>query len=117
VDYGPYPAKCVAVHDGDTITFDIDVGFGHMVIGQSWDGKTQMSCRVYGINAPELRTQEGKDALVYARMLIKPGDRCTLLSKGWDKYGGRYDGVITLPDGSDFAQAMIAAGHAVPMSL
>ena len=27
--FGPYPARCVAIHDGDTITLDIDlVKFG-----------------------------------------------------------------------------------------
>jgi endonuclease YncB( thermonuclease family) len=30
-----------------------------------------------------------------------------------EKYG-RYLAKITLPDGSDFASAMVAAGHAVP---
>jgi endonuclease YncB( thermonuclease family) len=112
--FGPYPAKCVAIHDGDTATFDLDLGFAVRIPGQSWAGKTMLSCRVFGINAPELSTDAGKAALAYAQTILHPGDLCTVLSHGWDAYGGRFDGSITLPDGSDFGQAMIAAGQAVP---
>ena len=111
--YGPYRARCVNVHDGDTITFDLDLGFGHMLQGLDWDGKTWLSCRALGINAPELRTTAGKEALAFAQTLISPGDVCMVLSHGWDKYGGRFNGEITLPDGSDFATLMLEGGHAV----
>ena len=111
--FGPYPARCVNVHDGDTVTLDIDLGFDHLISGQDWNGKTRISCRVLAINAPELSTQAGKDALVYAQTLLPVGALCTVTSHGWDKYGGRFDGTITLGDGSDFGAQMIAAGHAV----
>lgn len=32
------------------------------------------------------------------------------------KYGGRFDGTVTLADGRDFAAVMVATGHAVPMA-
>lgn len=112
--FGPYPARCIAIHDGDTVTFDIDLGFGVVLSGQGLGGQPRLACRVYGINAPELSTQAGKDALAFAVTLIKPGDVCKVLSHGFDKYGGRYDGEITLPDGSDFARAMLDSGNAVP---
>jgi endonuclease YncB( thermonuclease family) len=110
--FGPYPGRCVVVHDGDTVILDLDLGFGIELPGQTWKGKTQLSCRVYGINAPELATPEGKEALAYAQTLLSPGDVCSVLSHGWDKFGGRFDGQIQLPDGSDFAQRMLDAGHA-----
>lgn len=113
--YGPYRAKCVSIHDGDTITFDIDLGFGVRLPGQSWGGKTMLSCRVHGINAPELDTQAGKEAMAYAQTILEPGDVCSVVSYGWDKYGGRIDGSIKMPDGRDFAQVMLDTGHAVPM--
>ena len=91
---------------------DLNLGFGIHLPGQTWAGKTELSCRVYGINAPELNTPEGKDALAYAQTLLAPGDICQLVSHSWDKYGGRYDGIITLPDGRDFADEMLKAGHA-----
>ena len=81
---------------------------------QDFDGKTRLSCRVYGINAPELRTVEGKAALAFAQTLIAVGDRCIVSSYGWDKYGGRFDGTITRADGRDFGTEMLDAGQAVP---
>ena len=110
--YGPYPARCIEVHDGDTLVLDLDLGFGVLLVGKDWDGKTKLSCRVYGINAPELSTPEGKEALAYAKTLIGPGDRVLVTSYGWDKYGGRFNGTIKLADGADFASRMLSAGHA-----
>jgi len=112
--FGPYPARCVFIHDGDTIIFDLDLGFGVELVGLTWSGKTMLSCRVYGIDAPELRTKAGKEALIYAQELLRPEDICQVVSHGYDKYGGRYDGTVILPNGADFAQSMIDAGHAKP---
>ena len=105
--YGPYRAVVIEVHDGDTMRLDIDLGFG-VTYG--------ISCRVFGINAPELRTQAGKDALAFALTLVQPGDQVMTLSHGWDKYGGRFDGEITLPDGRSFGAIMLETGHAVPFA-
>jgi endonuclease YncB( thermonuclease family) len=114
--FGPYPARCDAVHDGDTLTLSVDLGFDHLISGLDFDGRTRLSCRIFGINAPELATQAGKDALAYALTLIKPADRCQVVSHGWDKFGGRFDGTVTLSDGRDFATLMLQSGHAVPFS-
>lgn len=111
--FGPYPAKIVGIHDGDTMTLDIDLGFDHLVAGQDWNGKTRIACRVVGINAPELSTVAGKAALAYAQTLVKIGDLVTVVSHGWDKYGGRFDGAVTLANGASYGDAMIAAGQAV----
>lgn len=111
--YGPYPGIIRQVHDGDTIHVDLDLGFGISFNGASWDGKPLLSCRVYGINAPELSTDAGKAARDFAQTLLTEGLRVSVLSHGWDKYGGRFDGSITLPDGRDFGTVMINSGHAV----
>lgn len=108
-----YRGRVINEYDGDTITFDIDLGFGIRLPGEDWHGKTELSCRVFGINAPEKNTPEGKQALAYAQTLVPLGTICTVTSHNWDKYGGRYDGDVTLPDGSDFATRMVNAGHAV----
>lgn len=112
--YGPYKARVVDVHDGDTIALDIDLGFDHFICGLDFDLNTRLSCRVLGINAPELSTAAGKTALAFAKTLLHVGDRVTVTSRGWDKYGGRFDGIITLPDGRDFAKAMLDGGQAKP---
>jgi micrococcal nuclease len=112
--YGPYPALVKDWRDGDTCHLDVDLGFGILLNGYSLKGKPVISCRIYGINAPELNTAAGKIARDYALSLCPPGTYVTVLSYGWDKYGGRFDGAITLPDGSDFGETMIAAGQAAP---
>lgn len=124
--FGPYQATVSEIHDGDTIAVDVvlahptgrypgdkDLGFGvhrtrtGIVLEAMW-------VRLYGCNAPELATPAGKDALAYLLTLVKVGDPVTLLSYGWDKYGGRIDGTIQLHDGRDLTAVMIAAGHAAP---
>lgn len=114
--YGPYPARVDSVHDGDTVLLDLDLGFGHLMAARDIRGRAWLSCRVYGINAPELSTDAGVKARDYAQKLLPVGLIVTVVSHGWDKYGGRFDGDITLPDGTDFGRTMIDAGMAVPLA-
>lgn len=115
MSFGPYPAKVVEVHDGDTVSLDIDLGFDHLIVARGFDGTPRLSCRVFGINAPELRTAAGTKARAYAQTLLPVGTLVAVTSHGWDKYGGRFDGDITLSDGTSFAANMLATGHAVAM--
>lgn len=115
MNFGPYPGVVRDLHDGDTVHIDLDLGFGVQLDSHDLDGNPVNSCRVFGINAPELSTVAGKAALAFAQTLLKPGDKVTVVSHGWDKYGGRFDGTITRADGSDFAGLMLAAGQAVKM--
>lgn len=103
--FGPYPAVVIGWHDADTCKIDTDLGFGIHATG--------FSCRIFGINAPELKTTEGIRALATANELCPPGTRVKVLSHSWDKYGGRFDGELSLPDGSDYGQQMIDQGQAV----
>lgn len=114
--YGPYPGVVRDWHDGDTAHVDLDLGFGYQLASHDLDGHPIVSLRVYGINAPELRTVTGREALAYALTVCPPGTRVTVVSHGWDKYGGRFDGSIALPDGSDFATLMLQSGNAVPFA-
>lgn len=100
-----YRARITSGYDGDTFRADIDLGFGFWAVDQP--------IRVYGINAPEIKTPEGMAALQFAETMIRPGVKfvLTTLKDKKEKYG-RYMGKITLPDGSDFATRMLAAGHA-----
>lgn len=113
MNYGPYPAIVMDWHDGDTCHIQLDLGFG-ILFGRGLDGKPTTNCRIFGINAPELATMAGKAALVGAQGICPAGTQVTVLSHGWDKFGGRFDGSITLSDGSDFGTRMIVAGFAVP---
>lgn len=111
--FGPYPAVVESWIDGDTARVALDLGFGVYLYPRDFEGKPTLSMRVYGINAPETNTEEGRLARAYAETVCPGGTFVTALSHGWDKYGGRWDGSITLPGGQDFASLMIAAGHAV----
>jgi endonuclease YncB( thermonuclease family) len=116
MSYGPYLARVLDWHDADTAHLNVDLGFSQQATAYSINGHPQLSCRIYGINAPELSTDAGKTALAYAQEICPPGTIVTVLSHGWDKYGGRFDGTITLPDGSNYAQRMLDTGNAVPMA-
>lgn len=100
-----YTAKILTVHDGDTCRADIDLGFGVTLKNQS--------LRIYGIDAPELTTDAGKLARDHAVTLLTGGliVRIETLKDSKEKYG-RYLAKIRLPDGTDYAMAMVAAGHA-----
>ena len=103
--YGPYPATVSRIIDGDTVALSIDLGFGVAYSGV---------CRLYGCNAAEHGTPEGDAATAYLHTLLSSGEPVQVLSHGWDKYGGRFDGSISSAAGGDVVQAMIAAGHAKP---
>lgn len=102
-----YHAITVSNYDADTLRFDIDLGFGNWTKSQP--------VRVYGIDAPELSTPEGKAARDFVRALLPSGSKVVLSTfrDTREKYG-RYLGKITLADGSDLAERLIAANHAKP---
>jgi endonuclease YncB( thermonuclease family) len=109
-----FPVTVERVIDGDTIVGIVDVGFRVSLT---------LSLRIYGIDAPELPTVEGKAAAaavvtflgwtpthhpVVAVKTHAPGTNA-----GADKYG-RWLGEVRLADDSDLASRMIADGYAVP---
>jgi endonuclease YncB( thermonuclease family) len=99
-----YPATVLRVVDGDTIRLHLDLGL-HI-----WRIE---NVRIANINTPELSTTAGRAAKRYTEQLLSAGTPVTFVSKTLDKYG-RPLGTITLPDGTDYGAAMLAAGHAVP---
>jgi endonuclease YncB( thermonuclease family) len=123
--FGPYDAIVVSEHDGDTLDLDvhlekrryrvsgpIDLGF-NIQLRKDGVWLAKQAVRTFGDNAAELSTPSGKAALAYLQQLLPLGTHVTLLSEGWDKYGSRVDGTVTLPDGRDLVATMIAAGYAV----
>jgi endonuclease YncB( thermonuclease family) len=104
-----YAAVLSSVHDGDTATFMVDLGFGiysmHVV-------------RFAGINAPELRTDAGKASLawVYRWFAENPGPCVLRTRKGreTEKYGRYLAVVVSLLSGRVLNDDIVAAGQAVP---
>lgn len=101
-----YAATCVRTLDGDTVEVDLQLGFHitYRVIG-----------RLDGIDAPELRTPEGKVARAALEQMVQGKTLLvrTILDHR-DKYG-RPLLVILLENGVTTAnQAMVDSGHARP---
>lgn len=69
--------------------------------------------RLLGIAARELSAPGGREARDHLAALLPVGTVTRVDSHGWDKYGGRIDGMVWLPDGSSVASRMIADGYAV----
>lgn len=111
--WGPYRGVVELVHDGDTVNVKLDLGFDLTVYSR---------VRVLGINAPELSTDEGKAARDFAQKVLPAGTPVIVTSYGWDKYGGRIDGEITLltpfvyreMSYRSFMTLMLDSGNAVP---
>lgn len=97
-----YAAVLGTGHDGDNVKADIDLGFDEWIEGQS--------VRLIGGNARELAEPGGVEAAANMRVEAPAGAHVVLRSLRADKYGGRYGGRITLPDGDDLTERLIAGG-------
>jgi micrococcal nuclease len=58
-----YKAELIRVVDGDTVDLIIDLGF---------DTSRKERFRLYGVDAPEMRTKEGKDARAWLWDALQP---------------------------------------------
>ena len=99
----------LGVVDGDTLNVGVDLGL---------DVAHNITLRLYGINAPELTTPEGKTAKIWAIQWFQthcPNNQFTVqtVKDQREKYG-RYLADVFAPDGANFNADIVAAGHAVP---
>lgn len=94
-----YAATVLDVHDGDTITLDVDLGF-HC--------HYRTPVRLLGCNARELSDVGGKEARDNLRALLPVGAPVMVSTVKIDKFGGRYDAAITLHDGRDLVALLVA---------
>jgi len=105
-----YRAEVISIYDGDTITVDVDEGFGD---------STKEILRLARINAPEVRGEErnkGLEARDWLRLAIPPGSQI-FIHTDKDKTGkyGRYIAEIyTLEDGNyiNLNDELVLTGHA-----
>ena len=118
-----YKAQVKAVIDADTIDVLIDLGFGV---------HTMQRLRLYGIDAPEMRTEAGKIAKEYIKSVLLGADAAMFvyvrtLKDRKDKYGRKlavlyFDPVSMADDrdesnigvmGMSLNQQIVNNGHAV----
>jgi endonuclease YncB( thermonuclease family) len=97
-----YAATVVSVHDGDTFTVSVDLGF---------DLAFRTAVRLNGCNARELAAPGGAEARDNLRTLLPVGQSVVLTSVDWDKYGGRVDGDVELA-GVDLVTELVAGSWA-----
>src|SRR5437764_12053242 len=105
-----YRAIVRKIHDAATSTVDVDLGFG------MWAHDQQL--RFLGIQAPELSTKPGEDALFYLRAKLPIG--CTVkvstVKDRREKYGRMLAEVDLMLDGQPVLSVnkdMVDSGHAV----
>jgi endonuclease YncB( thermonuclease family) len=110
-DVSDWLYDCVVkdVYDGDTVIVDVDLGF------QVWH--RGMRIRLFGINAPEMNTDEGKRAKVYLQSLVAAGCVAGFTLESHkdrpDKYGGRWLGrLLSKADGVCLNDLLIEKGFA-----
>ena len=100
-----YMATVLKIIDGDTVDLDVDLGF---------DVHAKMRFRLAGIDAPEMRTKEGKasrDWLV--RQLLVGSEVVVCTEKDRKEKYGRYLATIFPVDGSmSINDKMVEVGHA-----
>jgi micrococcal nuclease len=100
-----YKATVLRVVDGDTVDISIDLGLKIF---------TTQRIRLYGINAPELRTPEGPAARQRLMELMPIGSEIIVRTvKDKTEKFGRYLGVFIDHDGNQINQKMVDEGHAV----
>jgi micrococcal nuclease len=106
-----YRAIITSAYDADTVTADIDLGFGVWLRGQK--------LRLYGINAPEVRGEEREEGLksrdaLRAKLGLGVVECSCLVVTYRDKKGkyGRWLAKILLEDGTDVNDWLISSGLA-----
>lgn len=93
-----YNATVISVHDGDTLTLDVDLGFSVHVTE---------SFRLLGCNARELSQPGGPEARNNLASLLPAGSQVQIRSVKPDKFGGRFDAAVDL-NGNDLIALLIA---------
>lgn len=75
-----YKAKVLSVYDADTVTLDIDLG--------CWTHIVKEKCRLFGIDAPEMRGEERPEGIMSRDRLreLILGRKVTIVTKK-DKTG------------------------------
>lgn len=94
------------VVDGDTVDVLCDLD-----VFEVW---LMRRFRLLGCNARETHEPGGKEAKANLAALLPVGTHIGVTSVRMDKFGGRYDAHITLPDGGDLIDLLIEQQWAAP---
>ena len=100
-----YKAIVVKVHDGDTVTLSVDLGYDIQ--------RHNLDVRLFGINAPELNTPAGKDAKAWLEPQILGREIIFVSIKDKQEKYGRILGQLWL-NGVCINDELVRTGHALP---
>ncbi len=99
-----YKGTVEEVHDGDTCTILLDLGFNISI---------RYRVRLAGCNAIELKDPGGPEARAHLLELLPVGSVCLVSSVAFDKFGGRIDANVSTPATPlTVAARMVADGYA-----
>lgn len=102
-------SKTHPIYDADTVRLVADLGFGLL--------SELGPCRLYGIDAPEMRGADRPDGIAardFLRDLLEPGMWFTIRTFKDDKGKyGRYLVEIVLDAGTNVNELLVETGHAV----
>lgn len=96
-----YKAYVDTVIDGDTIWFQVDLGFN------TW---TRQSLRFMGVEAQPKGTKEGKEAFEYVKAVLK-GLPFVIIKSYWKEKFGRYLTDIFYLHGEDDPNVVMEQGN------
>lgn len=99
-----YRCKLLRVVDGDTVDLEVDLGL---------ETYRRVKCRLYGLNAPEKSTPEGKAAATWLteRMARVKTLYVETLKDRTEKFG-RYLAILSDENGVVINGEILQAGHA-----
>ena len=103
-------AEVLSVHDGDTATVRISVGFSVYTVHP---------LRVFGVNAPELKNPDGSGVTAAAFTTQWVADHTAhgqFMARfvSWDAYNPRFDGVLVCGQNHSLNDDLLRSGNAVP---
>jgi hypothetical protein len=104
-------AEVLSIHDGDTITVRLDLGFNTF---------TEHPLRVFGVNAPELKVPDGSGAkaLAYTTQWFvqhRPHGQLMARFMSWDAYNPRFDGILVCGQAHCLNDDLLTSSNAIPM--
>jgi len=106
-DNNTYKVKVLHIHDGDTFTGDIDLGF---------DLRITLTFRLLGLNTPEVVGKEkaaGLASKAFLEDIINTAKEVFVKTTKKEKYG-RYLATVFC-DGVNVNEQLLKEGYAVPM--
>jgi endonuclease YncB( thermonuclease family) len=110
-----YAARLLSHHDGDTCTVTVTLREQDIGLGIVAGGHIDQTLRYCGVNAPELGTTAGREALKFVAAALPAQTNFQIVTSKRDARGkyGRLLAWLILPSGDVLNQQLVESGNAV----